>query len=81
MVQWLRLHIPNAGEPGFDQRTRSHMLQLKILCATTKTQPSQINKQFRKTILCSQFIPEERHVENMAPYVDTEWAPWGTIWS
>ena len=53
MVQWLRLLTPNAGGPGSipGQGTRSHMLQLrvhinshtlKILCAATKTQRSQI---------------------------------------
>ena len=39
VVQCLRLHPPNAGDlgstPGWE--TRSHMLQLKILCAATKT--------------------------------------------
>ena len=36
VVQWLRLHTPNAGDPGSipNQGTRSHMLQLKILNAT-----------------------------------------------
>ena len=46
MVQWLRLHAPNTGDlPG--QETRSHMLQLKILQAATKTSHSHkyINKQ------------------------------------
>jgi len=35
----LKLCIPNAGKPGSfpGQGTTSHMLQLKILCATTKT--------------------------------------------
>ena len=53
LVEWLRFWAPNAGDlsliPG--QGTRSHMSQLrvhilqgKILCATTKTQHSQINK-------------------------------------
>ena len=60
MVQWLRLHAPNAG--GLDlipgQRTRSHMPQLKSSHATakdpahgnedphatTKTRHNQINK-------------------------------------
>ena len=39
-VQWLRLHIPNIGDPGSipGQGTRSHMLQLKIPHAATKTQ-------------------------------------------
>ena len=39
MVQRLRLHIPNAGGPGSipGQGTRSHMPQLKILHAATKT--------------------------------------------
>ena len=33
VVQWLRLHAPNAGELGLipGQGTRSHMLQLKSL--------------------------------------------------
>ena len=54
MVQWLRLHAPNAGAPGsiLDWGIRSHipqprvrMLQIKskILHAITKTQYSQIN--------------------------------------
>ena len=39
VVQWLRLHAPNVGDPGsiLDQGIRSHMPQLKIPCATTKT--------------------------------------------
>ena len=45
MVQWLRLHAPNAGSPGSisGQGTRSHVLQprvcmsqLKILLPSTK---------------------------------------------
>ena len=53
VVQWLRLHAPNAGRPGSipGQGTRSHMLQLrvcvpqiKMLRATAKTWHSQINK-------------------------------------
>ena len=38
MVQWLRLHIPNAGSPGLipGRGTRSHMPELKILQAATK---------------------------------------------
>ena len=53
VVQWLRLHAPNARGLGSipGQGTRSRMLQLKILHvatriqgATTKTQGSQINK-------------------------------------
>ena len=46
VVQWLRFHTPNAGVPGLipGQQTRSCMSQLKILCAATKTQHSQINK-------------------------------------
>ena len=40
MVQWLRLHVPNAEGPGSipGQGTRSHMH------AATKTRRSQINK-------------------------------------
>ena len=53
VVQWLRLCAPDAKGQGSVsvQGTRSHMpqirvciLKLKILCATTKTQCSQINK-------------------------------------
>ncbi|TEA32094.1 hypothetical protein DBR06_SOUSAS6610005, partial [Sousa chinensis] len=38
VVQWLRLHAPNAGGPGSisGQGTRSHVLQLKILHAAMK---------------------------------------------
>ena len=41
VVQWLRLHAPNAGGPGSipSQGTRSHMPQLKILLAATKKRP------------------------------------------
>ena len=57
VVQWLRLHAPNARGMGSipGQGTRSHMPplrvhmpQLKILHATTKARCSQINKYFRK---------------------------------
>ena len=46
VVQWLRLHAPNAGGPSLipGQGTRSHVLQLKVLHAAAKTQHSQINK-------------------------------------
>ena len=54
VVQWLRLHAPNAGAlgsiPGQETINRSHMLQLrvgmpkqKIPQAAFKTQLSQIN--------------------------------------
>ena len=56
MVQWLRLHSPNAGDPGLTpgQGTRTHMWQLRVSMPqlkilyedpTTKTWNSQINKQ------------------------------------
>ena len=40
MIQQLRLHTPSAGGPGSipDQGTRSHMPQLKIPHASTKTE-------------------------------------------
>ena len=48
VVQWLRLHAPNAGVPWLipGQGSRSYMPQRrsKILCAATKTWCSQINK-------------------------------------
>ena len=55
MVQWLRLHTPNAGGPGLipGQETIniSHMPQLESSHATApqlKTQCNQINKYFLK---------------------------------
>ena len=50
VAQGLRLLAPNAGGLGSipDQGTRSHMLQLKLLHATTKTQDSQKKIFFRK---------------------------------
>ena len=46
VAQWLRLWVPNTGGLGSipDQETGSHVLQLKIPRATTKTWHSQINK-------------------------------------
>ena len=46
VVQWLRLHVPNAGALGSipGQGTRSHMPQLMIPHAATKTWCSQINE-------------------------------------
>ena len=52
VVQWLRLHAPNVGDPDstLGQGTRSHMLQLralmlqlKILHVTTKIEDSTCN--------------------------------------
>ena len=42
VAQGLRLCAPNAGGPGSipGQGTRSHMSQLKILCAVMKTEDS-----------------------------------------
>ena len=69
MVQWLRLCAPNAGGLGSipDQGTRPHLLQLTILCtstkknkipcAATKTQCNQVNKCFLNSFTqkgCSQ---------------------------
>ena len=50
MVQWLRLHVPNAGGLGsiLGQGTTSHMLQLR-LGATTTT----------KNVCGDGFIPRE----------------------
>ena len=46
VVQWLKLHSPNAGGPDSipGQGIRSHMPQLKILHVAAKTWCSQINK-------------------------------------
>ena len=45
MVQWLRLHAPNARGPGSisGQATRSNVPQLKIPHVANKTWHSQIN--------------------------------------
>ena len=45
VVQWIRLRTPNAGGLGSipGHGTGSHMSQLTILYASTKTQHSQIN--------------------------------------
>ena len=50
MVQWPRLLAPKGGSPVSipGQGTRFHLLQLKILNVTTKTQHRQINKYFLK---------------------------------
>ena len=50
VIQWLRFWAPNAGGLSsiLGQGTRSHMLQLKILHATTKTWHSQINELINK---------------------------------
>ena len=50
MIQWLIFCAPNAGGLGaiLSQGTRSHILQVKILCAATKTWCSQINIKKRK---------------------------------
>ena len=50
VVQWLTLHAPNAGGLGpiTGQGARSHMLQLKIPSAATKTQHSQRKKERKK---------------------------------
>ena len=46
MVQWLGFCAPKAGGPGSipSQGTGYHRPQLKVSCATTKTQHRQINK-------------------------------------
>ena len=57
VVQWLKLHAPNAGGPSSipGQGTRSHVLQLNILHAvskmpliTTKSWHTQISKKKKK---------------------------------
>ena len=52
VVQWLRLHAPNAGALGSipSQGPRSHMPQLKIPSAAMKTWHSQVKKFFFKSV-------------------------------
>ena len=60
--QWLRPHVPNAEGPGSipGQGTRSHMLQVKIMCTATKTQSSQ-----KKTKKKANINIKNRLVHNM----------------
>ena len=53
VVQWLGVPVPSAGGPGsiLGQEARSHMLQLKTLHVTTKTQCSQRNKSINEIYL------------------------------
>ena len=59
MVQWLRLHAPNAGGPGSipDQGTQSFMLQLSVCVpqleiphAATQAQRSQNKKKEEESL-------------------------------
>ena len=70
MVQWLRLLIPNAGGLALSSGwgTRSHILQLKILCVATKPWWNQINKNKfwkirKKTHRSSDVYPQKRKKE------------------
>ena len=60
VVQWLRLHTPNAGVLSSipSQGTRTHMLQLKIPHATTKIQHSKTNKRKKEKNLCKSRPPQ-----------------------
>ena len=60
VVQWLKLHTPNAGGPGSipGEETRSHMLQLrihmpqvKILHAARRVWCSRINIKTKENIV------------------------------
>ena len=68
VVQWLRLHAPNAGVLGsvLGWGTQSHMLQLRILQAAMKTPCSQINKRNllkdRKKLALMKVGPQEKYV-------------------
>ena len=79
MVQWLRLHSPNAGGqdsiPG--QGIRSHTPQLKISRADTKTEQSQINKYFSKKKLSQQQITSEATF--ILKSLTTEFKSWETL--
>ena len=66
VVQWLRIRTLSAKGLGSipGQGTRPHMLQLKILCSTTKTWSSQINKNKlkKKDIKAQLPRPEAEHL-------------------
>ena len=53
VVRWLRLQAPNAGALGLipGQRTRSHMLKLKIPCAKINNQLIKKKKKKKKVEL------------------------------
>ena len=77
MVQWFRHGTPKAEIPGSipGQGTRSHMLQLKILCAETKikiscaateTQHSQIDTFLKeKKKFASVLLPASRQAPGL----------------
>ena len=80
MVQWLRLHSPNAGGQGSipHQGTRSHTPQVKILNATTKIRRSQINKYFSIKKLSQQHLTSEetfilKSLLNLSKGSDSSW--------
>ena len=52
MVQWLRLHAPNAGGPGLipGQGTRSHMPQLRVCIPQLRVHVSQLRPSSAKQI-------------------------------
>ena len=62
MVQWLKLHAPNATALRSipDKGTRSHILQVKIPHIATKNCHSQRNKVFKK-------IPMKKYQMQIAP--------------
>ena len=53
VVQWLRLHTPNAEGPGSipGQGTRSHMLQLRVLMPQQQQQQRSLTPQRRSCVL------------------------------
>ena len=46
VVQWLKLHVPNAGGPGWipSQGTSSHVLQLRVFMPKLKKIPRAATK-------------------------------------
>ena len=58
VVQWLRLHAPNAGGEGLilDQGTKSHMLQLRSNAVKTTTTTKYIYMYTHTVVLISELF-------------------------
>ena len=76
VVQWLRLHTPNAGGPGFnpDQETRSHMQQIRHGTAKSK------NKYYKKKMhYIEEILKSIKAVETWKAWCFFFLKPWITV--
>ena len=77
MVQWLRLHIPNAGDPGFDPWSGNQVAQMvKNSSAVRKTwvqspgRKDPLEEGIQPTLV---FLPGESHEQRSL----SGYSPWG----